>query len=57
MAPPRSMSMHGLLGVEAVFGLLEDHGLRSVQHCVGDFGVAVGGEAVHEDGLLLGVVT
>jgi len=39
------------LGVHAVFGLVEDGGLRAVENGVGDFGVAMGGEAVHEDGV------
>ncbi len=45
----------GLLGVHAVFGLVEDDRLRAVEDCVGDFGVAVRGEAVHEDCVGLGV--
>ena len=45
----------GFLGVEAVFGLLEDYGLGAVEDGIGDFGVAVGGQAVHEDGVRLGV--
>src|ERR1700733_11798743 len=45
----------GLLGVHAVFGLVEDDGLRAVEDRVGDFGVAMRGEAVHEDGVRLGV--
>ena len=45
----------GLLGVHAVFGLVEDDGLRAVEDGVGDFGVAVRGEAVHEDGVGLRV--
>ena len=44
-----------LLGVHAVFGLIEDDGLRAVEDGVGDLGVAVGGEAVHEDGVGLRV--
>ena len=45
----------GFLGVHAVFGLVEDDGLGAVEHGVGDFGVAVGGKAVHEDGVGLRV--
>ncbi len=41
----------GLLRVHAVFGLVEDDGLRAVEHGVGDFGVAVCGKAVHKDGV------
>ncbi len=44
-----------LLRVHAVFGLVEDDGLRSVEDGVGDFGVAMRGEAVHEDGIGLSV--
>ncbi len=39
----------GLLRMQAVFGLIEDDGLRAVEHCVGDFGIAARGQAVHED--------
>ena len=45
----------GLLGVHAVFGLVEDDRLRAVEDGVGDLGVAVRGQAVHEDGVRLGV--
>ena len=45
----------GFLGVHAVFGLIEDDGLRAVEDGVGDFGVAMRGEAVHEDGVGLSV--
>ena len=38
----------GFLRVHAVFGLVEDDGLRTVEHLVGDFGVAARGQAVHE---------
>ncbi len=41
--------------MHAVFGLVEDDRLRAVEDCVGDFGVAMGGEAVHEDCIGLGV--
>ena len=37
--------------MHAVFGLVEDDGLRAVEDCVGDFGVAARGQAVHEDGV------
>src|SRR5580704_17089519 len=40
----------GLLGVHAVFGLVEDDGLRAVEDGVGDFRAAVRGQAVHEGG-------
>ncbi len=45
------MRSDGFLGVQAVFGLVEDDRLRAVEDGVGDLGVAVGGEAVHEDGV------
>ena len=35
--------------MHAVFSLVEDDRLRSVEDGVGDFGVAMSGEAVHED--------
>ena len=38
------------LRMHAVLGLIEDDGLWTVQNCVGDFGPAMGGEAVHEGG-------
>ena len=41
--------------MHAVFGLVEDDGLRSIEDGVGDFGVAMRGETVHEDGVRLGV--
>ncbi len=44
-----------LLRVHAVLGLIEDDGLRTVEDGVGDFGVAVRREAVHEDGVGLRV--
>ena len=40
----------------AVFGLVEDDGLWAVEHCVGDFGVAARGQAVHEDGVARGLL-
>ena len=43
------------LRVHTVFGLVENDGLRPVEDGVRYFGVAVRGEAVHEDGVLLGV--
>ncbi len=49
------MRSDGLLGVHAVFGLVEDDGLRAVEDGIGDFGVAVRGQAVHEDGIGLRV--
>ena len=44
------------LGVEAVFGAVEDDGLRAVDDFGGDFLPAVGGEAMHEDGVGGGLV-
>ena len=37
------------LAMHAVFGLIEDDGLRAVEHFVGDFSIAARGQAVHED--------
>ncbi len=45
----------GLLGVHAVFCLVEDDGLRAIEDCVRHFGVAVRRKAVHEDGVGLGL--
>ena len=42
------------LEVEAVFGFLEDDALGAVDDFVGDFDAAVGGEAVHDDGVFGG---
>ena len=39
---------NALLHVQAIFGLVEHHRLRTVDHLVGDFVAAMGGEAVHE---------
>ena len=55
LASAKEHQEQGFLGVEAVFGLIEDYGLGAVQHGVRDLCVAVGGEAVHEDGVGLGV--
>src|SRR5689334_10720539 len=45
---------NALLRVEAVFGLVEHDRLRTVDHLIGDFLAAMGGQAVHEDGITLG---
>src|ERR1700722_5907061 len=45
----------GLLRVQALFGLVEDDRLRSVEHRVGDLGVAMRGQAVHENSMRLRV--
>src|ERR1700683_1562569 len=37
------------LRVHAIFGLVEDYGLRPVEHSVGNFGVAMRWQAVHKD--------
>src|ERR1035437_7211857 len=55
----RSLSAeeHGeeaFLEVEAVLGFLEDQRFRAVDDFVGDFHAAVGGEAVHDDGVFGG---
>ena len=44
----------GLLGVEAIFGLVEDDRSGTVDDVVGDFLAAVRGQAVHEDGVVTG---
>ena len=38
-----------LLRVHAILGLIEDDGLRPVENGIGDFGIAMRGQAVHED--------
>src|SRR5947207_651434 len=42
---------NALLGVQAVLGLVEYHGLRSVNHLVGDLVAAVRRQAMHEQGI------
>src|SRR5690242_4074166 len=44
----------GLLGVQAVFRLVEHDRARTVEHGVGDLLTAVGGQAVHDYGTRLG---
>src|ERR1700730_15986408 len=39
---------NALLRVQAIFGLVEHHRLRAVDHLVGDFVAAMGGKAMHE---------
>ena len=43
-----------LLGMQAVLGLVEHHRLRPVDHLVRHFLAAMGGQAMHEHGVLLG---
>ena len=43
------------LSVHTVFGLVEDDGLRAVEHRVRYFGIAMGRQAVHEDCIGLSV--
>jgi hypothetical protein len=43
-----------LLGVHAVVRLREEHRMRPVGHFIGDFLAAVGGQAVHDDGVRIG---
>src|SRR6202171_419797 len=55
--PPVSLKAPGqnsLLCVQPVFGLVEHHRLRAVDHFVGDLLAAMGRQAVHEDGVGLG---
>lgn len=49
--PGEENGEEAFLEVEAVFGLLEDDGLWAIDNFVGDFDAAVGGEAVHDDGV------
>src|SRR5664280_3421053 len=44
---------HGLLAVQAVLGLVEDHGVRAVDDRIRHFGSAVGGKRVYVDGVLM----
>src|SRR5664280_2680931 len=44
---------HGLLAVQAVLGLVEDHGVRAVDDRIRHFDAAVGGQRVHVDGVLV----
>src|SRR5258708_13141675 len=39
---------NALLRVQAIFGLVEHHRLRTVDHLVGDFVTAMSGKAMHE---------
>src|ERR1700679_1844885 len=43
-----------LLCMHAVLRLVEDDGLRPVEHLVRDLGIAMCGQAMHEDGMLRG---
>src|SRR5664280_2994628 len=59
-ASPRQVSSsgqrehhHGLLAVQAVLGLVEDHGVRAVDDRIRHFGAAVGGQRVYVDGVLV----
>jgi len=45
---------NALLRVQAVFGLVEHHRLRAVDHFIGDLLAAMGGQAVHEQRIGLG---
>jgi hypothetical protein len=45
---------NALLRVQAVFGLVEHHRLRAVDHLVGDLLAAMGRQAVHEQRVGLG---
>src|SRR5579864_3667421 len=54
-----SAATHGeghdrVLDVHAVFGLVVDDRLRAIDDGIGDFDAAVGGQAVHVDGVLFG---
>src|SRR5262245_35552634 len=64
-APPHSKSMpahllvepdqHALLDVQAILGLVEDDGLRTVDHLTGDLLAAMCREAVHDHRVALGL--
>ena len=45
----------GLLNVEPIFGLIEDDGLGTIEDFGGDLFAAMGGEAMHEDGAVVGL--
>ena len=46
----------GFLHVHTIFGLLQDNGIRSVEHFVGHFRAAVRRKTVHEDGVRSGLL-
>ena len=50
----KTPGQYALLRVQAVFGLVEHHRLRAVDHLVGDLLAAMRGQAVHEDRIILG---
>ena len=45
----------GLLHVHTIFGLLQDHGIGSVEHFIGHFRAAMRRKAVHEHGTRSGL--
>src|ERR1700722_7744714 len=45
----------GVLGAQGFFALVEDDRMGSVEHRVGDLGVAMRGQAVHENSMRLRV--
>ena len=53
--PVEAPGEDALLRVQAVLGLVEHHRLRAVDHLVGHLLAAVGGQAVHEDRVGLGL--
>ena len=53
-AAPQAPGQDALLRVQPVLGLVEDHGLRSVHDLVRDLLAAMGGQAMHEDRVLVG---
>ena len=55
LRPAEQHQQERLLRMHAVLRLIEDDRLRAVEHRIGDLGVAVRGEAMHEDGVLLRV--
>src|SRR6202008_4164060 len=51
----KAPGQNALLRVQAIFGLIEHHRLRPVDHLVGDLLAAMGGQAMHEDRVGLGL--
>ncbi len=53
---PQAPAHDRLLRVQSVFGFVEYHRMRTVHDGVGDFLIAVCGQAVHEQGTGIGLV-
>src|SRR5438105_13526177 len=50
----KAPGQNSFLCMQAIFGLVEHHRLRTVDHLVGDFLAAMGRQAVHEERITLG---